>query len=123
MIHYRLVCDADHEFESWFRDSAGFDAQAAQDLETVDLGHAQIDEHGVVAARDRSLDGLRGVFDFIGPVIERARQLRQDETRNHVIVHHQHCQRDKGQITVSHGASIAGNRRLRAPDCRLAPCR
>lgn len=32
MIHYRLVCDADHEFESWFRDSAGFDAQAAQDL-------------------------------------------------------------------------------------------
>jgi hypothetical protein len=32
MIHYRLICDADHEFESWFRDSASFDAQAAQNL-------------------------------------------------------------------------------------------
>ena len=32
MIHYRLICDAGHDFESWFRDSAGFEAQAAQGL-------------------------------------------------------------------------------------------
>jgi len=25
MIRYALICDNDHEFESWFKDSAGFD--------------------------------------------------------------------------------------------------
>ncbi|WP_368420025.1 DUF1178 family protein, partial [Rhodovarius sp.] len=28
MIHYRLRCEAGHEFESWFSSSAGFDRQA-----------------------------------------------------------------------------------------------
>ena len=32
MILYTLRCEAGHEFESWFRDSAGFDAQAAGGL-------------------------------------------------------------------------------------------
>lgn len=30
MILYLLVCAKGHEFESWFRDSAAYDAQAAQ---------------------------------------------------------------------------------------------
>ncbi|MBM3578681.1 MAG: DUF1178 family protein [Alphaproteobacteria bacterium] len=29
MIRYSLICDAGHNFESWFRDSASFDKQAA----------------------------------------------------------------------------------------------
>jgi hypothetical protein len=29
MIHYSLICDAAHEFDGWFRDSATFDAQAS----------------------------------------------------------------------------------------------
>ena len=29
MIYYSLVCDAAHEFDGWFRDSATFDAQAS----------------------------------------------------------------------------------------------
>lgn len=29
MIHYSLVCDADHGFEGWFRSSADFDRQVA----------------------------------------------------------------------------------------------
>lgn len=29
MIVYRLACAEGHEFEGWFRDSAGFDAEAA----------------------------------------------------------------------------------------------
>jgi len=29
MIHYRLRCEAGHEFESWFANAAGFDRQAA----------------------------------------------------------------------------------------------
>jgi hypothetical protein len=28
MIHYTLRCGAGHEFDGWFKDSAGFDAQA-----------------------------------------------------------------------------------------------
>ena len=32
MIKYRLTCDADHEFEGWFRDSSDFDVQADKGL-------------------------------------------------------------------------------------------
>ena len=32
MIHYQLRCDAGHEFDGWFRDSAGFEAQAGAGL-------------------------------------------------------------------------------------------
>jgi len=32
MIHYQLRCAADHAFDGWFPDSAGFDAQAARGL-------------------------------------------------------------------------------------------
>jgi hypothetical protein len=30
MIRYSLICDAGHNFESWFRDSASFEKQAAE---------------------------------------------------------------------------------------------
>lgn len=29
MIRYQLLCEHDHEFEAWFRDSAAFDEQAS----------------------------------------------------------------------------------------------
>jgi len=32
LIHYQLCCGADHAFDGWFPDSAGFDAQVARDL-------------------------------------------------------------------------------------------
>ena len=32
MIHYQLRCAAEHEFDGWFPDSAGFDRQAAHGL-------------------------------------------------------------------------------------------
>ena len=32
MIHYQLACAADHGFDGWFRDSAGFEAQVASGL-------------------------------------------------------------------------------------------
>lgn len=32
MIHYALICDDGHGFDSWFRDSATFEAQAARGL-------------------------------------------------------------------------------------------
>ena len=32
MIHYALHCSAAHEFDGWFKDSAGFESQAAAGL-------------------------------------------------------------------------------------------
>jgi hypothetical protein len=32
MIHYALHCDAGHEFDGWFKDIAGFEAQAKRGL-------------------------------------------------------------------------------------------
>ncbi|NOX82658.1 MAG: DUF1178 family protein [Alphaproteobacteria bacterium] len=32
MIKYQLICDAEHDFEGWFRDSADYDAQAEDGL-------------------------------------------------------------------------------------------
>lgn len=32
MIHYQLRCDQGHAFDSWFRDSAGFDLQVQRGL-------------------------------------------------------------------------------------------
>ena len=32
MIKYQLLCDADHEFEGWFRDSADYDVQSENAL-------------------------------------------------------------------------------------------
>lgn len=32
MIRYALICDAEHEFEAWFRNSSDYDEQAASGL-------------------------------------------------------------------------------------------
>jgi hypothetical protein len=32
MIHYQLICDADHAFDGWFKDSSTFDKQAKAGL-------------------------------------------------------------------------------------------
>ena len=32
MIHYQVRCSRDHEFDGWFKDSAGFERQAARGL-------------------------------------------------------------------------------------------
>ena len=32
MIHYQLVCDEGHEFDSWFKNSQTFDKQATAGL-------------------------------------------------------------------------------------------
>jgi hypothetical protein len=49
MIHYRLICDAGHDFESWFRDSDGFDTQAAQGLITCPICRSTNITRGVMA--------------------------------------------------------------------------
>lgn len=45
MILYRLCCVADHDFESWFRDSAAYDAQRARGLVTCPVcGSAEVEK-------------------------------------------------------------------------------
>ncbi len=40
MILYSLVCDAAHEFDGWFRDSATFDAQASSGVVVCPYCHS-----------------------------------------------------------------------------------
>jgi hypothetical protein len=40
MIHYSLICDAAHEFDGWFRDSATFDAQASSGVVACPYCHS-----------------------------------------------------------------------------------
>ena len=51
MIHYALVCDQGHGFESWFQDSAAFDKQTKRGLVTCPhCGSAKV-EKAVMAPR------------------------------------------------------------------------
>ncbi len=45
MIRYDLVCDKGHEFDGWFSDSAGYDAQRERGLvECAYCGSAKVDK-------------------------------------------------------------------------------
>lgn len=60
MIHYALVCDEGHHFESWFRDSASFEAQCAQGLIACPFCHSTKVARDVMAphvARAHENDG------------------------------------------------------------------
>jgi len=51
MIHYALICDQGHDFESWFQDSAAFDKQAKRGLVTCpQCGSAKV-EKAIMAPR------------------------------------------------------------------------
>ncbi len=60
MIHYQLRCDADHAFDGWFKDAAGFDKQARAGLVTCpDCGSARV-QRALMAPAVRS---SRAVID------------------------------------------------------------
>jgi hypothetical protein len=51
MIHYALVCEQGHDFESWFADSAAFDKQTKRKLVTCPhCGSAKV-EKAIMAPR------------------------------------------------------------------------
>jgi hypothetical protein len=51
MIRYNLVCDKNHEFESWFADSAAYDKQAKRKLVSCPVcGSAKV-EKAIMAPR------------------------------------------------------------------------
>ena len=57
MIHYTLVCEADHQFEGWFRSSEDFEAQAAQGLVSCPVCGSVAVSRGVMAPAVQSTRG------------------------------------------------------------------
>jgi hypothetical protein len=49
MIHYSLVCDEGHNFDSWFRDSETFETQAGQRLIACPICASTTVARGVMA--------------------------------------------------------------------------
>jgi hypothetical protein len=63
MIHYQLRCAADHQFDSWFRDSAAFDAQAKAGLvECPMCGGTQVERALMAPAVPRKGNAPRKVI-------------------------------------------------------------
>ena len=51
MIHYALICDKGHDFESWFQDSAAFEKQAKRGLVTCPQCGSDKIEKAIMAPR------------------------------------------------------------------------
>lgn len=81
MIKYSLVCDAAHEFESWFRDSEAFETQAKRGFVTCpDCGSAKVGKAimaPAVARTDRPAAGGEGVALLDEKQIELREKLRE----------------------------------------------
>lgn len=105
MIKYQLLCDQDHDFEGWFRDSADFDTQSEDGLlecpvcSSIEVRKAvmapAIPRRGnssnagekakffreMAAAADRARDYVEKNFDYVGDKFpEEARKIHYGET-------------------------------------------
>lgn len=81
MIKYRLLCDDDHEFEGWFRNSADYDRQAERGLIECPVCGAGEVRKAVMApaiARGRGGDRLSEIRRDIARAAERARDYVQE---------------------------------------------
>jgi hypothetical protein len=101
MIKYQLRCAGEHEFEGWFRDSADFDAQAAQKLVQCPVCASEEVRKAVMApavarrsptrnadvrrdivqAMNRARDYVEKNFDYVGDQFpEQARKIHYGES-------------------------------------------
>lgn len=108
MIKYQLICDAEHEFEGWFRDSADFDRQSEAGLvecpacASVEVRKAimapAIAKRGrsvgekaqffreMAAAADRARKYVEKNFDYVGEKFpEEARKIHYGESEERGI--------------------------------------
>ncbi|MCP8938921.1 DUF1178 family protein [Alsobacter sp. SYSU M60028] len=107
MIRYALRCDNGHEFESWFRDSASFDAQAARGLVTCPVCDTAKVEKQIMAPTVARTDVPRAAADAseapaavptapaalpVALMSERERAFREvlRAVREHVIANSEH---------------------------------
>ncbi len=63
MIHYQLCCDADHEFDGWFKDSDNFDRQAARQLVSCPVCASTKIRRALMAPGIRKKAGIAAVIE------------------------------------------------------------
>lgn len=74
MIHYALICDKGHGFESWFQDSAAFDKQAKRGLVTCPhCGSAKV-EKAIMAPRLAAAKKRKTTVEAPAPAAEPAQE-------------------------------------------------
>ncbi len=78
MIKYRLICDDEHEFEGWFRDSADYDQQAEDGLVECPVCGSEEVRKAVMAPAIAKRSGSRrerlaGIRKDMVQAVERAR--------------------------------------------------
>jgi len=89
MIHYSLVCDAAHEFDGWFRDSATFDAQASSGVVVCPHCHSTKIAKAVMAPHvARKFFSRASVEEERQPSCARG----QDESRPVALLDERHAQ-------------------------------
>lgn len=73
MIRYTLICEKDHDFESWFRDSEAYEAQRKKRLVTCPFCHSHKIEKTImapqVARKDRAIAATPVVADAPVPAV------------------------------------------------------
>ncbi len=80
MIKYSLICESEHEFEGWFRDSADFTVQSDQGLLECPLCGAPEVRKAVMApavAKRRPSDGSATKSAFLREMAEAAGRARK----------------------------------------------
>ena len=96
MIRYQLRCERDHDFESWFRDSAAYDSQRRRKLVACPACGSTAVEKAIMApalgraTREQEEAPVPAAADAPGPVAlvsEREQQLREllRAVRRHVV--------------------------------------
>ncbi len=88
MIHYQLVCKAQHEFDSWFRSSADFDRQREQGLLTCPICGCQEVSKALMAPNVSTSKQKRAADPALQP--QAAEKLAQDKIqalRAHLTQH------------------------------------
>lgn len=73
MIRYTLICDKNHDFESWFRDSEAYEAQRKKRLVTCPICDSHRIEKTImapqVARKDRAISASVPVADAPVPAV------------------------------------------------------
>ena len=94
MIHYSLVCDKNHTFESWFQNSAAYDKQVKRKLVTCPMcGSAKV-EKAIMAPRlarkDKSMSVVAPVESEVSTPVamvspeEKELRAKLKELRDHL---------------------------------------
>ncbi|MGA9826364.1 MAG: DUF1178 family protein [Methylocystis sp.] len=93
MIHYSLVCDAAHEFDGWFRDSATFDAQASSGVVVCPYCHSTSIAKAVMAPHvARKFYSGASVEEKRQPSCARREDEGQEESRPVALLDERHAQ-------------------------------